>query len=65
MPAQRDGAEAFILDLRNNPGGRVDAAMDVAALWLDGPAPIFSVQVGGLGAGAGGGAGGSRRQVPG
>ena len=48
-PAQRDGAEAFILDLRNNPGGLVSEAMDVAALWLDGPAPIFNVQVGGWG----------------
>jgi C-terminal processing protease CtpA/Prc len=33
---QRDGAEAFILDLRNNPGGLVNASVDVAGLWMDG-----------------------------
>lgn len=33
---QRDGAEGFILDLRNNPGGLVKASMEVAGLWLDG-----------------------------
>lgn len=42
---QRDGAEAFILDLRNNPGGLVNSAMDVAGLWMDGPAPIFNIVV--------------------
>lgn len=41
---QRDGAEAFILDLRNNPGGMVSTAMDVASLWIDGPAPVFNVE---------------------
>ncbi|KAL4420229.1 hypothetical protein ABPG77_011053 [Micractinium sp. CCAP 211/92] len=40
---KRDGAEAFILDLRNNPGGLVNAALDVAGLWMDGPTPVFSV----------------------
>jgi carboxyl-terminal processing protease len=42
---QRDGAESFILDLRNNPGGLVKAVADVAAVWMDAaerPA-IFSV----------------------
>ncbi|RME57268.1 MAG: S41 family peptidase [Caldilineae bacterium] len=29
------GADRFILDLRGNPGGLVDAAVDVASLWLD------------------------------
>ncbi|GAB4819205.1 hypothetical protein N2152v2_006251 [Parachlorella kessleri] len=33
---KRDGAEAFILDLRNNPGGLVRASMDIAGLWMDG-----------------------------
>lgn len=42
---QRDGAEAFILDLRNNPGGLVNVALDVAGLWMDGPAPVFNVMV--------------------
>ena len=43
---QRDGVEAFILDLRNNPGGLVTSAMDVASIWLDGSIEptIFSIQ---------------------
>jgi carboxyl-terminal processing protease len=30
-----DGADRFILDLRGNPGGLVDAAVEIADLWLD------------------------------
>lgn len=30
------GADRYILDLRGNPGGLVDAAVQVADLWLDG-----------------------------
>ncbi|PRW57074.1 carboxyl-terminal-processing peptidase chloroplastic [Chlorella sorokiniana] len=41
---KRDGAEAFILDLRNNPGGMVSSAMEIAGLWIDGPAPVFNVE---------------------
>lgn len=43
---KKDGAEAFILDLRNNPGGLVRASLDVAGLWLD-PSTnptVFSVE---------------------
>ncbi len=40
---QRTGAEAFILDLRNNPGGLVRAGLDVARIFLDGPTAIFNV----------------------
>ncbi|EFN55782.1 hypothetical protein CHLNCDRAFT_30937 [Chlorella variabilis] len=43
---KRDGVEGFILDLRNNPGGLVNAALDIASLWLDGPASVFNVQDG-------------------
>ena len=41
---QKKGAEGFILDLRNNPGGLVRAGLDIARIWLDGDAPIFNVQ---------------------
>ena len=41
--AQRTGAEAFILDLRNNPGGLVRAGLDVARIFLEGPTAIFNV----------------------
>lgn len=41
---QSGGAEGFILDLRNNPGGLVRAGLDIARLWLDGNAAIFNVQ---------------------
>jgi carboxyl-terminal processing protease len=43
---RKDGVEGFILDLRNNPGGLVKSALEVASLWLNGEArpTIFSVQ---------------------
>ncbi|CAD7698236.1 unnamed protein product [Ostreobium quekettii] len=37
------GVDAFVLDLRNNPGGLVQAGLDVARLWLDGAPTIFEV----------------------
>ena len=41
---QSTGAEGFILDLRNNPGGLVRSGLDIARLWMDGEAAIFNVQ---------------------
>ncbi len=32
---KKEGMKAFILDLRYNPGGRLDAAIDVARLFID------------------------------
>ena len=41
---QGEGAEAFILDLRINPGGLVGAGLQVARLFPDGQnVPIFNV----------------------
>jgi carboxyl-terminal processing protease len=39
-----DGAKAIILDLRNNPGGRLDVAVDVASLFI--PEGIIAKEVG-------------------
>ena len=41
---QKEGADAFILDLRNNPGGLVRAGLDIARLWLPGETPILNVE---------------------
>ena len=41
----KDGSEGFIIDLRNNPGGLVTSALEVASLWMNGDdhPTIFSV----------------------
>ena len=43
LDLQRTGAEAFILDLRSNPGGLVRSSLDVARIFLDGPTAVFNV----------------------
>jgi len=40
---QGQGAGRYILDLRSNPGGLVKAGVDIAAMWLDGERPVFSI----------------------
>ncbi|WP_346016535.1 carboxyl-terminal processing protease CtpA [Chroococcidiopsis sp. CCMEE 29] len=32
---EKQGADAYILDLRNNPGGLLQAGIEIARLWLD------------------------------
>ena len=41
------GADRFILDLRGNPGGLVDAAVGVAGLWLDAGPVLIEVRASG------------------
>ncbi len=37
------GAQAYILDLRNNPGGLVTAGVDIARMWLDTGTIVYTV----------------------
>lgn len=37
------GAAGYILDLRNNPGGLLQAGIDIARLWLDEGAVVYTV----------------------
>ena len=39
----REGAEAYILDLRNNPGGLLQAGVEIARLWLDEGTIVYTV----------------------
>lgn len=38
-----DGADAYILDLRNNPGGLLQAGIEIARLWLDQGTIVYTV----------------------
>jgi carboxyl-terminal processing protease len=40
---QRQGAEAYILDLRNNPGGLLQAGIEIARMWLDEGTIVYTV----------------------
>lgn len=40
---ENSGVDSYILDLRDNPGGLVQAGLDVARVWLDGAPTIFNV----------------------
>jgi carboxyl-terminal processing protease len=40
---ENHGAQAYILDLRNNPGGLLQAGIEIARLWLDDGAIVYTV----------------------
>ncbi|MEM8831592.1 MAG: carboxyl-terminal processing protease CtpA [Cyanobacteria bacterium P01_G01_bin.19] len=40
---EKKGAEAYILDLRNNPGGLLQAGVEIARMWLDDGTIVYTV----------------------
>ncbi len=40
---EKKGANGYILDLRNNPGGLLQAGIEVARLWLDSDIVVYTV----------------------
>ncbi|MGF1478295.1 MAG: carboxyl-terminal processing protease CtpA [Cyanophyceae cyanobacterium] len=40
---EQQGADAYILDLRNNPGGLLQAGIEIARLWLDNGTIVYTV----------------------
>jgi len=40
---ESEGAEGYILDLRNNPGGLLQAGIEIARLWLDEGTVVYTV----------------------
>jgi carboxyl-terminal processing protease len=40
---EQQGAAGFILDLRNNPGGLLQAGIEIARLWLDDGSIVYTV----------------------
>ena len=40
---EKQGANAYILDLRNNPGGLLQAGIEIARLWLDQGTIVYTV----------------------
>ena len=43
-----EGAEAYILDLRNNPGGLLQAGIEIARLWLNEGTVVYTVNRDGI-----------------
>jgi carboxyl-terminal processing protease len=39
---EKQGARAYILDLRNNPGGLLQAGIEIARIWLDEGAIVYT-----------------------
>ncbi len=40
---EQQGAEAYILDLRNNPGGLLQAGVEIARMWLEDSTIVYTV----------------------
>lgn len=40
---EEQGADAYVLDLRNNPGGLLQAGIEIARLWLDKGTVVYTV----------------------
>ncbi|AMA10469.1 carboxyl-terminal protease [Picosynechococcus sp. PCC 8807] len=40
---QKQGADRYVLDLRNNPGGLLQAGIEIARLWLDQETIVYTV----------------------
>lgn len=40
---EKQGADAYVLDLRNNPGGLLQAGIEIARLWLDQGTIVYTV----------------------
>jgi carboxyl-terminal processing protease len=40
---EKQGADAYILDLRNNPGGLLQSGIEIARLWLDQGTIVYTV----------------------
>ena len=40
---EKKGADGYVLDLRNNPGGLLQAGIEVARLWLDSDIVVYTV----------------------
>ena len=40
---EKQGAEAYILDLRNNPGGLLQAGVEIARMWIDNGTIVYTV----------------------
>ncbi len=40
---EEQGADAYVLDLRNNPGGLLQAGIEIARLWLDQGTVVYTV----------------------
>lgn len=45
---ERQGADRYVLDLRNNPGGLLQAGVDIAELWMEPGVVVYTVDRKGL-----------------